>query len=103
MKTISAEEIGTGLSFTDDAFEAGFDPAEAALLRTRAEMLRALRNIINTWPGTQTEKAVRLKIKQPRLALILNAEAESQFSLDHLVKLAGRAGMAPSISLAAAA
>ena len=99
---ISDEEVGTGLSrHYMDAFEASMDPATASLARMRAEVHRALRLRLVALPGTQTEKARALGIKQPRLNKLLSSTEPESFSLDNLMLLASRAGLIASLNIKA--
>lgn len=88
-----SQEVGTGFSGPfADAFEAAYEPGQAAKLRARAEALRQLRAQADTWQGTQQEKAKRLGIAQSRFNLLMRGDV-ARFSLDNLVELAGRAGL----------
>jgi predicted XRE-type DNA-binding protein len=91
-------DVGTGIAgpFVD-AFEAAFEPGEAALLRARAESLVVLRRVLSTWKGTQEQKAKRLGIKQPSFHKVMHGD-HGQLSLDYIVKLSGRAGMFPQVN-----
>jgi len=75
-----------------DAFEALFEPGEAAVLRMRAEALLDLRAVLQAWSGTQAQKATRLGITQPRFALLMTGNFNA-VSLDFVIKMAARAGM----------
>ncbi len=82
----------------EDAFDALHSPDRAALERTRAYALRALRQHLATLPGTQQQIAKNLGIQQPRLNLLLRGDAAS-ISLDSVVKLAARAGLRAELTL----
>lgn len=82
----------------EDAFAALYPPDEAAVKRTRAYALRALRQHLSTLPGTQQQIAEQLGIQQPRLNLLLRGDAAS-ISLDSVVKLAARAGLQAELTL----
>jgi predicted XRE-type DNA-binding protein len=76
-----------------------FEADEAAELRMRSEILRALQ----TWQasaGTQSTAAKVLGVDQARISDIKRGKIQP-FSLDMLVRLAARAGLRPEISLAA--
>ncbi len=82
----------------EDAFEAMYPPDQAALKRTRAYALRALREHLSSMPGTQQQIAKQLGIQQPRLNLLLRGDSAS-ISLDNMVKLAARAGLQAELLL----
>ncbi|HTT85498.1 MAG TPA: helix-turn-helix transcriptional regulator [Rhizomicrobium sp.] len=67
-------------------------PAGAANMKARAELMTALREVIDGWRATQTDAAGRLQITQPRLNDLLRGRI-NKFSLDALVELAERAGL----------
>ena len=69
------------------------DPAEAASMKARAELMHAIRAVVDRWNGTQAESAGRLGITQPRLNDLLRGRIH-KFSLDALVDVATRAGLA---------
>jgi predicted XRE-type DNA-binding protein len=98
-KVVVAElEVGSGIEGPfQDAFEASFDPGEAALLRARAEGLVVLRRVLAAWKGTQAEKAQRLGIKQPSFNKVMKGDAR-RISLDYIIKLSGRAGVESRVS-----
>ena len=73
-----------------DAIEA--TPAEAASMKARAEVMMAIRKMIDSWKATQTVAAKRLGITQPRLNDLLRGRID-KFSLDALVDIASRAGL----------
>ena len=76
-----------------------FDSDQAAELAMRAELLRGLRAWIAD-AGPQAAAAKVLGVTQARVSDIKRGKIES-FSLDLLVRLAARAGLRPSLSLAA--
>jgi predicted XRE-type DNA-binding protein len=73
-----------------DAIEGS--PEEAANMKVRAELMIALQERVKRQAGTQTEKAKKLGINQPRLNDLLRGRIE-KFSLDALVNIATRAGL----------
>lgn len=91
-----------GVTEFEDAFAACFEPGEAAMRRARAEALRSLRAQVSTWTGTQTDHASRLGITQPRYSRLMRGDEDS-FTLDHLVKIAARAGLHMQVTAAPAA
>ncbi|MDP1840265.1 MAG: XRE family transcriptional regulator [Reyranella sp.] len=68
------------------------DPAVAANMTMRSDLLIALQQRIAGWKITQGEAARRLHLTQPRLNDLLQGRI-GKFSLDALVNIAGRAGI----------
>jgi predicted XRE-type DNA-binding protein len=68
------------------------DPAAAANMTMRSDLMIALQRRIKDWQLTQTQAARRLAITQPRLNDLLRGRI-NKFSLDTLVSLANRAGI----------
>jgi predicted XRE-type DNA-binding protein len=73
-----------------DAIEAS--PVEAANLKARAEMMIAIREVIDMWGVTQAAAAKRLGLTQPRMNDLIRGRI-NKFSLDALINLAARAGL----------
>ena len=67
--------------------------AEAANMKARAEMMLAIREAVAAWEVTQAVAAKRLGLTQPRMNDLLRGRI-SKFSLDALINLATRAGLA---------
>lgn len=67
--------------------------ADAANMRLRAELAIAIRTAAESWGLKQGPAAARLGVTQPRLNDLLRGRIE-RFSLDALVGLAERAGLA---------
>jgi len=67
-------------------------PEEAANMKVRAELLIAIQEQVRNQKGTQSEKAERLAVTQPRLNDLLRGRID-KFSLDSLVNIADRAGL----------
>ena len=78
----------------------GFDPAEAAVLKLRAELMNELRLQIKRRRWTQAKAAEMLGVSQPRISDLV-AGHWKKFSVDMLLTLAGRAGLRPQLRLAA--
>lgn len=78
----------------------GFDPAEAEVMKLRAEVMIRIEQLVKTKGWTQAEAARRLGVTQPRISRLLKGKWED-FSLDMLLTLAARAGLKPSLRLAA--
>lgn len=81
-------------------YDLGFDDAEARVLEMRANLMAALRHHISEHGWTQTEAAKRLGISQPRVSALMKG-AWRDFSADMLLVLAARAGLRPTLKLAA--
>jgi len=69
----------------------GFDPAEAAILQMRAELMTDLREFIRSSGMTQMEAAQRLGIGQSRVSDLMRGKWD-RFSLEMLITLEARAG-----------
>jgi len=87
---------GSGNVFLD----LGFDPAEAAVMKLRTEVMIRIEQLVKAKGWTQAEAARRLGVTQPRISRLLKGKWED-FSLDMLLTLAARAGLKPSLRLAA--
>ena len=89
-------------SFTNvwDAIE--HDPAVAANMTMRSELLIALQQRVESWKVTQAQADRRLEITQPRLNDLLRSRI-NKFSLDALVNLANRADIRVSLKISKAA
>ncbi|HVV93532.1 MAG TPA: XRE family transcriptional regulator [Hyphomicrobiales bacterium] len=80
-----------------DAIEAS--PEAAANMKAKAALMIAIREAAEGWCLTQAEAARRLGVTQPRLNDLLRGRIE-KFSLDALMNLASRAGLAVRIDVA---
>ena len=78
----------------------GFEPAEAAVLQMRANLMSDLRLYIEKNQLTQTVAAKRLGIAQSRVSDLVRGKWE-KFSLEMLIALATKAGMHISLKRAA--
>lgn len=85
---------GSGNVFID----LGFDPAEAQVMRLRAEVMIRTAQQLKAQGWTQAEAARRLGITQPRVSRLIKGKVED-FSLDMLLTLAARAGLHPELRL----
>ena len=88
---------------TDEVFESVWDAiepssAEAAHMKMRSELMIAIQEAVAGWGLTQAGAAKRLAITQPRLNDLLRGRI-GKFSLDALVELASRAGLALRIEI----
>ncbi len=87
----------------DDVYDAlGENPAEAANMKARADLLSALIDRIASWGLPQEAAAVRLSVSRPRLNDLLRGKLH-KFSLDALVNLAAAAGLRLEITISDAA
>lgn len=77
-----------------------FDADEAIELKLRAEALNALAAWLDRAGMTQAQAAKALGTTQARISDIKRGKI-GQFSLDNLVRLAGRAGLKPELRLVA--
>ncbi len=68
-------------------------PDEAANMRLRSQLAIAVRAAVESWGMTQARSASRLGVTQPRLNDLLRGRTD-RFSLDALIGLADRAGLA---------
>ena len=82
------------------AFDALFEPEEAAHLRARADVMNALRAHVEAQGWTQAEAARHLGTTQPRVSALVRGQF-NDFSLDALVKMAGCAGLRVRLEVSA--
>lgn len=87
---------GSGNVFID----LGFPPAEAEVMKLRAEVMIRMQQFLKAQGWTQAEMARQLGITQPRVSRLLKHKVED-FSLDMLLTLAARAGLHPELRLIA--
>ncbi len=78
----------------------GFDPAEAAVLQMRANLMSDLRSYIEDNGLTQADAAKRLGIAQSRVSDLVRGKWE-KFSLEMLITLEARLGRTVRMNLAA--
>jgi predicted XRE-type DNA-binding protein len=79
---------------TGNVFEdLGFAPEEAEHLRIRADLMIELSKLIAARGLTQTAAAALFGVSQPRISDLVHGKIE-RFSIDTLVAMLGRAGMA---------
>lgn len=72
--------------------------AESANMKARADIMIAIRDVIDGWRVTQAQAAKRLGVTQPRLNDLLRGRID-KFSLDALINLADRAGLSVRIKV----
>ena len=92
---------------TIEVFESVWDalentPTEAENMKLRSSLIIAISEAVSGWRVTQTEAARRLRVTQPRLNDLLRGHV-CKFSLDALVALAVRAGLAVHLEITLAA
>ncbi len=68
------------------------NPAEAANMKARAELVIAIRQAVSGFKVTQAKAAKKLGLTQPRMNDLLRGRI-NKFSLDMLINLATRAGL----------
>jgi predicted XRE-type DNA-binding protein len=78
----------------------GFQPHEAAVMLLRCELAEALRKWIDREAITQAQAAERLGVAQPRISEISRNKVD-KLSLDYLVGLCAKAGVAVRVRTAA--
>ena len=78
------------------------NPAAAATMTMRSNVMAALTDTVRAWDLTQAKAARRLGITQPRLNDLLRGRID-KFSLDTLLTLATRAGLKVKIDVRKAA
>ena len=92
---------------TTELFESVWDaledtPTEAENMKLRSSLIIAIIEAVSAWGMTQTDAARRLGVTQPRLNDLLRGRL-GKFSLDALVALAARAGLAVHLEIQSAA
>ena len=76
-------------------------PAQAANLRTRAELMQQIAELVKSSGWTQVEAAAHCGVTQPRINDLLRGRV-SRFSLDALVNIATALGRRVHVELEAA-
>lgn len=92
---------------SDDTFASIWDaieatPAEAANMKLRSTLMRALETHIRSRGWTQAEAARRLGVTQPRISDLLRGKIDL-FALDTLVNLVAAAGLQVEVQIRDAA
>ena len=72
--------------------------AQAASMKARAQMMIAIREIVEAWDVTQAVAAKRLGLTQPRMNDLVRGRI-NKFSLDALINLAAKAGLAVRVEV----
>lgn len=78
----------------------GFDPAEAAILQMRAELMNDLRHYIKEQNLTQTQAAKQLGVSQSRVSDLVRGRWDL-FSLEMLITLEAKVGREVRLELVA--
>jgi predicted XRE-type DNA-binding protein len=73
-------------------------PSEAANMRARANLVIAIREVVDSWALTQAQAAKRLGVTQPRMNDLVRGRI-GKFSLDALINLAARAGLSVRVEV----
>ena len=73
-------------------------PAAAVNMKARADLMIAIRELVESWEVTQAKAARRLGVNQPRMNDLVRGRID-KFSLDALMKLASRAGLAVRVEV----
>jgi predicted XRE-type DNA-binding protein len=73
-------------------------PAEAANMKARADLVIAIRDVVESWQVTQVDAAKRLRVTQPRMNDLVRGRID-KFSLDALMNLAARAGLSVRVEV----
>jgi predicted XRE-type DNA-binding protein len=73
-----------------DAIEAS--PADAAAIAARADLMMAIREVVDGWSVADVEAARRLGVTRARVNDLLRGKVD-KFTLDALMKLAAAAGL----------
>lgn len=79
-------------SNTNIFLDMGFDPAEAAVMALRAELMVKITERIQKNNITQSAAAEMLQVSQARVSELMNGKF-NKFSLDMLTKFAERLGL----------
>lgn len=74
------------------------DPAVVANMTARSELMIAIEQTVKRWKVTQAAAAKRLGITQPRLNDLLRGRID-KFSLDALMNIATKAGLAVKVEV----
>jgi predicted XRE-type DNA-binding protein len=67
-------------------------------MKARSDLVIAIREVVETWKVTQATAAKRLGVNQPRMNDLVRGRID-KFSLDALMKLASRAGLAVRVEV----
>ena len=87
------------IEYFDNVWDAIEDtPAAAANMTVRSELMIAIEDTVKSWKITQAAAAKRLGLTQPRLNNLLRGRID-KFSLDALMNLASKAGLAVKVEV----
>jgi predicted XRE-type DNA-binding protein len=71
---------------------------DAASIKARSQMMMVIRETVEAWDVTQAVAAKRLGLTQPRMNDLIRGRL-SKFSLDALINIAARAGLAVRVEV----
>lgn len=97
-KTSASITPSSGNVFSD----LGFAPDEAEHLKLRAQLMSAVREVIQQRALTQTKAAKLLGVTQPRISDLMRGKIDL-FSMDMLVSMLAQAGVHVGLTIEAAA
>lgn len=80
----------------------GFAPEEAENLKVRAQLMDEVRRLVEARGLTQAQAGALLGVAQPRVSDLMRGKI-GLFTIDALVNMLARSGVAVSVSVAAAA
>ena len=83
-----------------DAYDALFEPKEAANLKARADLMDEIVEIVRKQKLTQAQAAAKCRVSQPRMNDLMNGHIE-KFSLDALFNIATALGRRVTIKVSA--
>lgn len=76
----------------------GFEPEEAENLRVRADLMIAIKTLIQEKGWTQQEAAQQLGVSQPRISEICRGKI-GLFTVDKLINMLARAGQQVAVQI----
>ena len=81
----------------ESAFDALFEPGEAANLKVRAQLMRRLSNYVEEEGLSQTDAAGRFDVGQPRVSEMLDGQI-NRFTIDALLNMCAAADIEVEVS-----
>jgi predicted XRE-type DNA-binding protein len=91
-RTIKRQEFNNVWEALED------DPAVVVNMTARSDLMIAIRRVVRSWKITQAAAAKRLGLTQPRLNDLLRGRID-KFSLDALMNIATKAGLAVKVEI----
>lgn len=100
----SEGSVAEHIEMTEERFGSVWDaiessPADAAAMRARADLMMAIREVVDGWTVTPAEAARRLGITRSSFDDLVRGKID-KFSLEALVKLAAAAGLTVRLEVA---